>query len=384
MVPTYVVLGGYGQMGKVAGRDLSATAKNSLIIIAGRHGKLAKQYAAFLSKTPECRKNKNIVKGVKVDASNVNQLAKILDGTHVCLNCAQYTFNIPAMKACLKAKTHYLDLGGLFHDTKKQLKLHNIFKRNGLTAILGCGSTPGITNVLAGYGSTLLDRVFEIHVRFAGYDETKYDTHFVLPYSIETLFDEFTAKPAIFTKGKLIFVKPMSGQGKEIFPKPFGEVSTFYTLHSELATFPSSFKNKGLRECSFKVGFPKDFVHDVSVLIGLGLHKRLDIARQIIKPPSEKIRIHDYEDIRVIMKGTKNKKPVALTLDCIAKFNPKWNFAAGDMDTGTPISIMAQMIIENTITMKGVFAPELLVKPLPFFKELEKRGMEIKKHLSYQ
>ena len=71
--------------------------------------------------------------------------------------CIPYRVNLPTMEAALAAGCHYADLGGLFHVTLQQLELHERFERAGLSAVLGIGSAPGITNVLARLGADRLD-----------------------------------------------------------------------------------------------------------------------------------------------------------------------------------------------------------------------------------
>ena len=66
------------------------------------------------------------------------------------INSAQYEVNLPVMEGALRAGAHYVDLGGLFHTTRRQLLLDDRFKAAGLTAVLGLGSCPGIANVHAG------------------------------------------------------------------------------------------------------------------------------------------------------------------------------------------------------------------------------------------
>ena len=70
-----------------------------------------------------------------------------------------------------------------------------------------------------------------------------------------------------------------------------------------------------------------------------------------------------------------DKKTV--TMDCHAKANRRWHASAGDIDTGCPPSIIAQMIASGLITERGVFPPEVAVPVEPFFRELRKRGMKI-------
>ena len=53
------------------------------------------------------------------------------------------------MRACLEAGCHYIDLGGLYCLTGEQLELDRSSSAAGLLALLGMGSSPGKTNVMA-------------------------------------------------------------------------------------------------------------------------------------------------------------------------------------------------------------------------------------------
>ena len=76
-------------------------------------------------------------------------LAEQLSGMDVLVNSAAYRINLAAMGACLDAGCHYMDLGGLYHVTAEQLELSGKFEQRGLLALLGIGSAPGKTNLLA-------------------------------------------------------------------------------------------------------------------------------------------------------------------------------------------------------------------------------------------
>ncbi len=65
------------------------------------------------------------------------------------VNSAHYPVNLAAMESCLEAGCHYLDLGGLYHVTAKQLELSQRFKQRERLAVLGAGSAPGKTNLMA-------------------------------------------------------------------------------------------------------------------------------------------------------------------------------------------------------------------------------------------
>ena len=76
-------------------------------------------------------------------------LARALEGCDVLVNSASYRVNLDAMRACLEAGCHYLDLGGLYWMTGRQLELGPRFEAAGLLALLGIGSAPGKTNLMA-------------------------------------------------------------------------------------------------------------------------------------------------------------------------------------------------------------------------------------------
>lgn len=374
----YVVIGGAGAMGRITVRDLHRFAeRDDQILIAdydiGRAGVLASQFA-----DPR-------ITAVPIDVRDIEASAKALSGAFAVINCIQHHLNLNVMNAAIQARTHYLDLGGLFHMTLKQLPLDADFRRIGKLAILGMGAAPGITNVLARMGAERLDTVREIHCRVASVDRTKYRHSPALPvsYSLQTILEEFSIEPAVFTRGKLKFVPPMSGAEPMRFPPPVGLQRPMYTIHSELATLPQSFP--GVREVSFKIGFDPVFLDRVKFLRDLGFasHEPISVSGAKVKPievvnkvamsqkPAEPVgKVRQYEIVRTIVKGAKGRRSASITLDCHAKDIP-------DVNTGAPPAIVARMIAAGEITGAGVHPPETIVPPALFFAHLARRGLRV-------
>jgi saccharopine dehydrogenase-like NADP-dependent oxidoreductase len=340
----FVVLGGVGAIGRVVVRDLFESHPRNRILIADFNEKGAREYAkSFCSRR---------VSGGFADASKPAALAKLLRGHAVVINCTQHDFNVHVMRAALKAGVHYVDLGGLFHWTRRQLRLGSEFQRAGLTAILGMGCAPGITNVMARAAIERLGgRARSVKIRVGSID---FNPAPGFPYSAQTIIEELTLTPWIVTGGKFRQVKPRTGWERVKFPKPVGPQWLVRTRHSEVATLPVTFK---LRQCDFKVGFDRQFVRDV-------------VAGKIARQPADRGRPDDYEIARVIVDDK-------LVYDCHARAKPKWHASAGDIDTGCPPSIVAQMIVSGQITQRGVLPPEVAVPVEPFFRQLMKRGMRI-------
>ena len=55
-------------------------------------------------------------------------------------------------------------------------------------------------------------------------------------------------------------------------------------------------------------------------------------------------------------------------------------YPAGVIDTGVPCAIAAQFIASGIIEKSGVYAPESIIEPELFFKELGKRGIMVLKN----
>ncbi len=380
----FVVLGGTGMMGHIAVRDLFESGKKDEIVVAGTTPGKAEEAAR--------RYRSARVSGATVDVRDPSSLSSLLRDADVAVNCVQYTLNLDVMRGALAGGSHYVDLGGLYHTTLKQLRLGGGFRKEGLTAILGMGSTPGITNVLAAWASARLDRIRSIDVKFGAADFSRLRGRpFPVPYSVQTLIEEFTLPPMVFRNGRMAQEEPLGGMEEADFPPPVGRKTAFYTLHSELATFPSSFKGKGVRDVSFRVSFDRQFVEKVLFLADTGMasgepldyHGTEVVPREVLsraislQPRPKVLKLDDYECLVVDMRGSSGGKSKRVRACCMARSLPKWNASAGDVDTGSPPSIVARMLANGRIRERGVFPPEFHVPEKEFFSELARRRMKI-------
>ena len=387
-----VVLGG-GAMGRITARALAEDARVREIVLADVSREAAERVAASL---PDGREKLTVA---TCDARDEAATADLLRGAGAVLNATDYPFNLHVMRAALAAGVHYADLGGLFHMTRQQYELDRAFREAGLTAVLGIGSTPGITNILARVAADGLDTVERLDVRIGCGDARPSDAEFAVPYSIRTIFDECTLEPMVYTEGAWQAVAPMSGGEDLEFPWPVGRVSAMYTLHSEVALFPVSFGAKGLRHASFKIAFPPAFLAQMRLLVGLGLAgvepveargvKRgtvarvaprevmvaLLAARQATAPTHEPAAPSDCDVLRVIAEGTRDGKPARLVEEIVATPFTPWGVGAGDIDTGTPLAIAGILLAQGKARVTGAHGAELVFEPEAFLRELARYGM---------
>jgi saccharopine dehydrogenase-like NADP-dependent oxidoreductase len=86
---------------------------------------------------------------------------------------------------------------------------------------------------------------------------------------------------------------------------------------------------------------------------------------------------HRYEVLRTVVGGTHRGRRVTVTADCRAGSDAGWGIGP-DIDTGAPPSIAVQLMLSGEIELRpGVWAPEQVVPPGPFVRELTRRAMRV-------
>jgi len=301
-----------------------------------------------------------------VDATDPAALESTLNGMDALINSASYRINLDAMRACLGAGCHYLDLGGLYWMTHKQLELGPEFERAGLLAVLGIGSSPGKTNLMARRGMRELDgeEVERIEVIAGGRDlAAPADGRLRPPYALQTLIDELTLSPVVLRDGTPVEIAPLTNGGSEDFGEPIGSADTIYTLHSELATFGESF---GCREASFRLSLAPALLARLQELTQASDEERAEAARDAARPSAETVSVH-----LVRLTGSSGHSVL------VRAVTRPWSGLGGSIiSTATPASAAVRLLARGSLTATGAHPPERCIEPEEMFAELEQRGCE--------
>lgn len=342
-------------------------------------------------------KRKELVNSTKVetrviDLKDTEALAKALNEYDVVLNASSHIFNLDVMNACLASKTNYTDFGGLFHWAREQLTKHDDFKNAGITGIVGSGSAPGIVNVLTKYAADRLDTVESILILDAIINRSAKGYGFVPPYALNTIIEEFTANNFEFKDGEFVELPPFSGRITVDFPEPYGRLNLYNMLHSEVATMPLAFKNKGIKNVAFKLALPTLFEERLRFLIenGLGSEKKINVKGVEVAPRDFLLEIFetkpgsassntvpdDMKLLRVIVTGKKNGKNITYEVETDLHHHP-WGLSNGHFSVGFPGAITARMLGNGWIKEKGFFSGESVIDTGIYFRELARRDVHV-------
>jgi len=334
--------------------------------------------------------NSDKVETQVIDLTDTETLAKALEDYDVVINGSSHVFNMDVMDACIESKTNYTDFGGLFHWAIEQMGRNKDFKDAGITGIVGSGSAPGIVNVLTKYATDRLDTVEDILILDAIINRSASGYGFVPPYALNTIIEEFTMNNFEFKDGKQVELPPFSGKLTVDFPEPYGTLNLYNMIHSEVATMPIVYKDRGIKNVAFKLALPTLFEERLRFLIenGLGSEEKIKVKDVEIAPRDFLLEVFetkpgtntgtpdDMKLLRVIVSGTKNGKKCTYEVETDLHHHP-WGLSNGHFSVGFPGAITAKMLGRGQVKEKGFFSGEEVIDTDIYFRELAKRDVHV-------
>jgi len=367
MAYDFVVIGANGLQGRIVSRDLIEKGYRVLLCDKSYPGGRLAQYLRNFR---------------RIDLRDSERTASVLRraDAEVVVNCAEGDFNLEVQKFCLKLGSHYLDLGSDVPMTKAQFALHRAFERKKLCAMTGCGSVPGIGNVMLAHAAEKMDQVEYVESGFAWKPNMRV---FVAPFSMVSIIEELTDWPIMFERGKFRRFRPQSGTHVRTF-RWIGRQRVFLARHAEPYTYYQYLKNKRVETVKFYAGFPRHSDEVIKSLVDLTFHnpdpvlfegKAIQpdffLAQFLKRVPLPK-GYKEWENLWVEIIGKSNRKKKIILMECIVPPLKGWEEAGCNIDTGFPAAIIAEMIKYGDIAKHGSFAPEAIVPEKPFFKALKK------------
>ncbi len=210
-------------------------------------------------------------------------------------------------------------------------------------------------------------------------------------YAVPTIIDELTQQPMVFRDGEFIAREPLTEFEDYLFTGSLGILPMHLSLHSEVATLPVSFANKGVQECFFKInywGMDPGTVEKVRVLADFGFDgadpisvRGVEVSPRdftiemmggfvpsaidvLVAPPNAPGDL--AKEIVSEVNGTVDGKPVTYRMGMLT--------LKGALPTGVLPARAAAWQATGKVA-PGVHPPELSFDPEPFLKELEERDI---------
>ena len=375
-------LGGAGHIGSGVVRELVKRAPDVEVVIADKNLEEAKRLAAELGGKTSAE---------PVDADDHKSLVRVMKGVDVVISTVgpYYVYGVKALKAAIDAETNFVDVDDDYDATKSCLDLDKEAKKAGVTAIIGLGATPGLTNILAKYGVEKLERVDEIHTFWAwtGLDPT------IGPAIVAHYYHAATGKVPTYRDSKWVEVPSLSEPEVVELPLPIGEIEVYHVGHPEPVTIPRYVKgvkavtNKGTVWPSFMADATKIFadlgliglkeftvkgvsmpVRDIAVGFILALPELAppETIEALITEAEEKYGEYAMTGVGlgVRVKGESGGK--------ITCYSYGVAYRSAVFCTALPAALGALTVARGEVKERGVFAPEGVIDSNKFLKEIAK------------
>lgn len=336
------------------------------------------------------------VVGMVLDLMDTESLAQALEGADVVLNAAVMATCSSVTKAALAAAVNYTDFGGT--ELENQMTFDEAFRDKGITAVPAIGTAPGMSNIMSAYIVEKLDRVDSIDIKDVCANLVPHKDHsrtLHWGFDINGILNEFSKEAPVMEDGEINYYPPRSYPEIYGFRPPAGPSHVAVTRHSEVLMFAKSFKDKGLRNATWKIGFEPEFEEKLLFLNSLGFAQEepIDVDGQMVSPravllnllhtqPLETKRPPDFRGhMAVVVKGNENGQKVEYTITEYAtdalteRMQAKGVFSS--YRTGIYGAILTLMLARGQIEKKGVFYPEVSVPAEAFIREAVRVGIEI-------
>lgn len=372
---------GAGLMGKEIARDMVASQKVTQVYLADINSAQAQLFVELL--------NTDKVEVLEVDANNDDQLRNAMSKADVVVNALFYSFNVRVAQLAIELGVHLVDLGGHIGGiTEEILKLDDQAKAKNVTIIPDLGVAPGMTNILAGYGASKLDYVHAMKLYVGGIPVVKQPPlDYNVVFSLDGVFDHYT-NPSVIVRDGMFRELPSLTEVENLYFPGFTGLEAFLTSGG-LSTLPQSFPK--LQTLEYKTIRYAGHSERFKLLVDLGLTKKqnpvtLDNGekveiREVMKNYlNEKLNLGDKEDavlLRVEVHGEANEERTSYQYEMVTYRDKNSSETAMALATANTISVVAQLIGDGTISMRGVIPPEKAVPGDAYMSEMNHHGVTI-------
>ncbi len=360
------------------------------IVLASRTHAKCQEIAAAVE-----RRTGRTIETAQVDADDVPQMVALIRAVQpdLVINVALPYQDLPIMDACLETGVDYLDTANYEPIDEAKFEYHwqwayrERYREAGITALLGSGFDPGVTNVFCAWAAKHhFDTIDTIDiVDCNGGDHGK---AFATNFNPEINIREVTQRGK-YWEGEWREIDPMSVSRDFDFPG-VGTRRMYLLYHEELESLVENLAHKGLKRIRFWMTFGEEYITHLRVLQNVGM-TRIDpvefegtsiVPIQFLKAllPDPGSLGEGYEgktSIGCVIAGTKDGQPVRKFIHNIcdhAETFREVGAQAVSYTTGVPTMIGAKMLLTKEWTGPGVFNMEEF-DPDPFMEDLNRYGL---------
>ena len=360
---------------------------------------------ALASATERCRRTTGRAPRTLVaDLSVPREISRLAAEHDVVLGALASRLGFATLQAVIEARRPYADISFMAEDP---LELSSLARRRGVTAVVDCGVAPGMSNLLAGQATRLLEPCERLDIMVGGLPvQRRHPFQYKAAFSPFDVIEEYT-RPARIVEGGRVVVREALGGIEPVDLPGVGTVEAFDTdgLRSLARTLKVPFMRERTLRWPGHAGLMKAFrdaglFGDAPITVGRGPQavrvSPREVTSALLFPawqyePGEA----DLTVMRVTAEG-RLKGPAAgsgasrgrraspgrsaqLSWDLLDHLDPTTGFTSMARTTAFPCTIVARLLASGGLRRPGVNPPEFLADDPRLVElvlaELRRRGV---------
>ena len=365
---------GAGLVGSLVARDLAADGRWSVLSVDRSEHALAR-----LREVPNLATE-------RADLSSAAEVARIAAKADVVVGAVPGFLGAQTVRTVLEAGKPVADIS---FSPEDPFELSPVAVAKGVSAIVDCGVSPGLSGMAVGRAAALFDSLDEVRIYVGGLPTARHwPFEYRSVFSPTDVIEEYT-RPTRVVEGGEVVVRPALSGVEPLDVPGVGTVEAFYTdglrtllrtvkarnLYEKTLRYPGhADRMRMLRETGFFSGEPIS-VDGVPVVPRQLTEALLFHAWR--RPEGEE----ELTFLRVVCDGRRGGQKVRRTFELLDRTDPETGATSMARTTGFPCATGARLLLEGAFAKPGVFPPELLAGDDAlygrFLADLSARGVAV-------
>jgi saccharopine dehydrogenase-like NADP-dependent oxidoreductase len=322
----------------------------------------------------------------QIDLSDPKRVQAVVEDHDIALGALPSRFGFQTLRTVIEAGKAYCDISFMPEDA---LELDALARKRGVTAVVDCGVSPGLSNLIVGRLHVLLESTDSAAIYVGGLPRARHWPYqYKAPFAPADVLEICTRPARLVEKGQVVVKAALSEPELIDFPN-VGTLEAFNTdgLRSLIQTVDiPNLKEKTLRYPGhielIRVLRESGFLDKGEIDVGGVQVRPVDVTAKLLFPRwTLEEGEEEFTAMRVVVEGLKGGVKTRYTYELYDEYDRASGTSSMARTTGFPCTIAARMIARGEFREPGVFPPELLARRTGLFdqmmRELNARGVNL-------
>jgi len=296
------------------------------------------------------------------DLSSDKGVSRAVEDADIVIGSVPDFIGYSMLRQVIRSGKNIVDISYFLEDP---FELDELAKEHGVTALVDCGVTPGLANIILGHHMREM-KVERYECYVGGVPKSrKSPLAYKSPFPVLELLEEYAGSGTSVENGRVV-VSPMIGEPKTIKMERIG---TMACLNSDgLRTLLRTTSIPNMFEMTLR--YP-EHMEAMRILKEAGLFGRdpiqvkglsvrpIDVAVSLLEPLWKyEANESDITVMKLVISGLEKGKATSYTYDMYDEYDPATGAPSMARTTGYTCNAVTRMVLDGSYTQKGICPPE--------------------------